>query len=67
MQHVERNDLAIRFLDFSQLHKEVPEAGFGDNSVGCEDAHTVEFGGRVGVRGEVAANDLVLVETTCRT
>jgi hypothetical protein len=64
VDHVERDDLAVGLLDLAELHKEVPEAGFGDHGVGCEDAHAVEFGGGVGVGGEVAANDLVFVEAT---
>ena len=66
VEHVECDNLAVRLLDFSELHEEVPEAGFGDDCVGSEDAHAVEFRGRVGVRGQMAANDLVLVEATCR-
>ena len=65
VEHVERDDLAVRLLDFSELHQEVPEARLGDYSVGSEYAHAVEFGGRVGVGREVAADDLVLVEATC--
>ena len=67
VQHVERNNFAIRLLDLSEFHEEVPEAGFRDYSVGSEDAHAVEFRGRVGVCGEVAADDLVFVKATCRS
>lgn len=66
VQHVERNDFAIRLLDLSEFHEEVPEAGFGDYSVWSEDSHAVEFGGRVGVCREVAADDLVFVKATCK-
>ena len=44
---VETDDLAVGLLHFAQFHQKVPEAGFGDDGVGCEDAHAVEFGGRV--------------------
>ena len=64
VDHIQGNDLAVGLLDFAQFHEEVPEAGFGDDGVGCEDAHAVEFGGRVGVGGEVSADDLVFVEAT---
>jgi hypothetical protein len=64
VHHVERDDFTVGFLDLAQLHEEVPEAGFGDDIVGCEDAHAVEFGCWVGVSGEVPAYDLIFVEAT---
>ena len=44
---VDGHDLAIGFLDLLQLHQEVPEPRFCDNSVGSEDSHAEEFGGGV--------------------
>lgn len=61
---VQRNDLAVGLLDLAELAKEVPEAGLRDDIVGSEDAHPVKLGGRVGLTGEVTANDLVLLKTT---
>ena len=61
---VQRNDLAVGLLDLAELAQEVPEAGLGDDIVGSEDAHPVKLGGRVGLTGEVTANDLVLLKTT---
>lgn len=66
MNGVKADNLAIRLLDFSQLHEEIPKAGFGNDCVGSEYAHTVEFGCWVGLRWEMAANDLVFIEATCK-
>ena len=63
---VQRHNLAVGLLHFSQLHEEVPEAGLGDHGVGCEDTHAVQFGGRVGIRWQVAPDDLVFLKTTWR-
>ena len=41
------DDLAVRLFDFLELAQEGPEARFGDDGVGCEDAHAVEFWGGV--------------------
>ena len=62
--HVEADDLTVGLLDLLQLHEEVPEAGLGDDIVGGKDAHAVQLGGGVGLGGQVAANDLVLLKTT---
>ena len=61
---VQGDNLAVRLLNLSQLHQEVPEAGFGDHIVWCENAHAVQLGRRVGVRGQMATNDLVFLEAT---
>lgn len=61
---VQRDDLAVGLLDLSQLHEEVPEAGLGDHGVGSEDSHAVQLRGRVGIRGQVAPDDLVFLKTT---
>jgi hypothetical protein len=47
--HVQTNNLAICLLDFSQLHEEVPETGFGDDIIRCENAHAVELRSRIGL------------------
>lgn len=62
---VERDDLAVGLLDLLELGQEVPEAGLGDNVVGSEDTHAVELRGGVGLVGEEAPNNLVLLKTTC--
>ena len=61
---VEWDNLAIRLLDLSQLSEEIPESWLGDNIIGSEDAHPVELGGRVGLAGQMAPDDLVFLETT---
>ena len=66
MNHVQGNDLSICLLDFSQLGEKVPESGFGNDCVGSEDSHAVEFRGWVGLGRQVAADDLVFVEATWR-
>jgi hypothetical protein len=63
---VEGNDLAVGLLDLAELHQEIPESGFGDHIIGSEDAHAVEFGGRVRLGRQMAADDLVFLETACR-
>ena len=62
--HVQANDLAVRLLDLSELHQEVPEAGLGDDLIGGEDPHAVQLGGRVGLGRQMAPNDLVFLKTT---
>ena len=49
--HIQTDNLAVRLLYFAQLHKEVPEAGFGDDIVGRENTHAVELRRWVGLRG----------------
>jgi len=61
---IDADDLASGLLDLTQAAKEVPEAGLGDNLVRRKDAHAVEAGSRVGLRGQMAPNDLVLLEAT---
>ena len=67
VDNIQRYDLAIGLLHLAQLHQEIPEAGLGDHSVGCEDAHSVEFGGWVRVGGQVAPDNLVFLEATCES
>ena len=63
--HVEADDLTVGLLDLLELGEEVPEARLGNNCVGSKDAHAVQLGGRVCLGGQVAPDDLVLVETAC--
>ena len=52
-------DVQSSSLDVPQ---EVPESRLRDNLVGRKDAHTVDLGGGLRLRGEVAADDLVFLE-----
>lgn len=61
--HIEADDLAVGLLDLPELGQEVPEPRLGHHSVGREDAHAVQLGGRVSLSGQVTPDDLVLVET----
>jgi hypothetical protein len=61
---VQGDDLAVGLLDLAELAKEVPEPRLGDNIVGRKDTHAVDLWGRVGLAGEVAADDLVFLEAT---
>lgn len=62
--HVETDDLSVGLLDLAELHQEVPESRLSDNIVGSEDAHAVQLRGGVGLGGQVAPNDLVLIKTS---
>lgn len=62
---VQGDDLAIGLLDFAKLHQKVPEAGLGNDGVGCEYAHAVQLWGRVGLGWQVSSDDLVFCEATC--
>lgn len=62
--HVDANDLAGGLLDLAETAKEVPEAGLGNHHIGREDAHAVEAGSRIGLRGQMAPNHLVFLKTT---
>jgi len=65
---VQRDDLTVRLLDLAELAEEVPEPRLGDNVVGRKNTHAVDLGGRVGLAGEVAADDLVFLEASwCRS
>lgn len=61
---VHGDDLAVCLLDLAELGQEVPEAGLCDNIVGSKDAHAVKLRGRVGLAGEEAPDDLVLLKAT---
>lgn len=61
---VQADDLTVGLLDLLQLGQEVPEAGLGNDLIGCENSHAVQLGGRVGLAGQMAPNDLVFLKTT---
>lgn len=63
---LDADDLTSGLLDLSEASQEVPVTGLGDRGVGREDGHAVHGGGRVGLGGQMAANDLVLLKTTWR-
>lgn len=63
--HVQADNFTIRLLDLLQLREEIPEAGLCNNIVGSKDAHAVKFRGWVGIGGQMAADDLVLLEASC--
>jgi len=63
---VERHDLTGALLDLAELLQEVPETGLRDDGVRGEETHSVELGGRLLIGRQLAADDLVLVEATCR-
>ena len=44
------------------IPQEVPETRLGDDLVGRKDAHAVDLGGGLMLRGQVTADDLVFVE-----
>jgi len=56
-----RDDLSVGLLDLAELAKKVPEPRFGDNLIGRKDAHAVELGGGVGLRGQMAPDDLIFL------
>jgi hypothetical protein len=62
---VQGDDLAVGLLDLAELHQEVPEAGLGNDCVGCEYTHAVELWRWVGLGRQVTPNDLVFCEATC--
>lgn len=63
VDHVEADDFTVGLLHLLQLGEEVPEARLGHHCVGSEDAHAVELGRGIRLGGQVAPDDLVLVET----
>ena len=65
---VDGDDFTAGLLDLPGLLQEVPEARLCDLGVGGKDAHSVELGNAVIVGGELASDDLELVETrhVCR-
>ena len=62
---VQSDNLAIRLLDLSELRKEVPEAGLGNDIIRSEDAHAVQLRCRVGITGQMAPNDLIFLQAAC--
>lgn len=62
---VQADDLTVGLLDLAELGEEVPETALGNNGVGSEDTHAVELRGGLRVSGQMAPNDLVLLQATC--
>ena len=64
--NVDADDLTVGLLDLAELHQEVPETRLCNNSVWCKNSHSVQLWRWVCLGWQVAANDLVFVETTCK-
>lgn len=62
--NVDGDDLASGLLDLAETAEEVPVTGLSDDLVRGEDPHAVEAGSRVRLRGQMAPNDLVFLQTT---
>lgn len=56
------HDLTGGLLELLQLAQEIPEAGLGDDAVRSEDSHLVERSGRLLLRRQLAADDLVFLQ-----
>lgn len=61
---LDRDDLTSGLLDLLEAAQEVPESGLGNRSVGGKDGHAVKGGGRVGLGGQVTADDRILLKAT---
>lgn len=61
--NVEGDNLAVRLLNFPQLHQKVPEPGLRNDIVWRKYPHAIEFGSRIRLGGQMAANDLILRKT----
>jgi hypothetical protein len=61
---VDAHNLTVCLLDLAELGEEIPESGFGNDIVGCENTHAVELGSWVGLTWEVAADDLIFLDAT---
>lgn len=59
---LDRDNLTGCLLEFAQLAEEIPEAGLGDNVVGCEDDHLEQRRVLLLFRWQLAADDLVFLE-----
>ena len=62
--NVDADDLTVGLLDLSELHQEVPETRLCNNSVWGKNSHSVQLWRWVCLGWQVAANDLVFIETT---
>ena len=62
---IQAHDLAVGFLDFSQLGEEIPETTLGYDIVRSEDAHAVELRCWVGIGRQMPTDDLVFLQATC--
>lgn len=61
---LDADDLTSGLLDLLETTQEVPVTGLGDSLVRGEDGHAVHGRGRVGLGGQVAPDDLVLLKAT---
>lgn len=61
---VDADNLASGLLHLAETAEEVPETGLGNDLIRRKDAHAVEAGSRVGLRGQMAPDDLVFLETS---
>ena len=61
---LDADDLTGGLLDLLETTQEVPVTGLGDSLVRGEDGHPVHGRGRVGLGGQVAPDDLVLLKAT---
>lgn len=61
---VDADDFPVRLLNTTQTSEKVPETRLGNYLVGCKNAHAVELGLRMSLAGQMASNDLVLVDAT---
>lgn len=61
--NVEGDNLAVRLLDFPQLHQKVPESGLRNDIIWCKYPHAIEFRSRIRLGWQMAANDLILRKT----
>lgn len=62
---VDGNNFSIGLLDLPQLHQEIPEPRFSNDHIRSKNPHAVELWCWVCVCWEMAANDLVLLESAC--
>lgn len=64
VDRLDADDLTSGLLDLLETTQEVPVTGLGDSLVRGEDGHPVHGRGRVGLGGQVAPDDLVLLKAT---
>jgi len=65
VQRLDADNLTSGLLDLLETADKVPEAGLGDRGVGGEDGHAVQRGLGVGLGGQVAPDNLILLKATC--
>jgi len=62
VNNINTNDFTIGLFDLLQLSEEVPEPRLCDDVVRRKDAHTVDFGSGLGLRGQMTPDDLVFLK-----